>query len=140
MVLNPERIASTPRTKGDSLRLCWSQSHCFPCQWWYLGNALEVSLLSEQHIDVKLGVFTIHWFRIEGGNLHPIMIILRTGKSSIILGLSKILKLASIDHPLRAIAINWLNVINIWLWTFANHHKLLALISILDFIMTLWVI
>ena len=26
MVLNPERIASTPRTKGDSLRLCWSQS------------------------------------------------------------------------------------------------------------------
>ena len=26
IVLNPERIASTPRTKGDSLRLCWSQS------------------------------------------------------------------------------------------------------------------
>ena len=41
------------------------------------------------------------------------MIILRTGKSSIILGLSKILKLASIDCPLRAIAINWLNSINI---------------------------
>ena len=68
------------------------------------------------------------------------MNILRTGKSSIILGLSKILKLASIDHLLRAIAINWLNVINTWLWMFANHHKLLALISILDFIKTLWVI
>ena len=26
IVLNPERIASTPRTKGDSLRLCLSQS------------------------------------------------------------------------------------------------------------------
>ena len=26
IVLNPERFASTPRTKGDSLRLCWSQS------------------------------------------------------------------------------------------------------------------
>ena len=52
------------------------------------------------------------------------MIILRTGKSSIILGSSKILKLASIDCLLRAIAIDWLNVINIWLWMFANHHKL----------------
>ena len=36
------------------------------------------------------------------------MNILRTGKSSIILGLSKILKLASIDCLFRAIAINWL--------------------------------
>ena len=72
------------------------------------------------------GCFTIHWFRIEGGNLYPIMIILRTGKSSIILGLSKILKLASIDCPIRVIAINWLNAINIWLWIFANHHKLLT--------------
>ena len=86
------------------------------------------------------GCFTCHSFRIKGGNLHPIMIILRTGKSSITLGLSKILKLASIDCLLRAIAINWLNAINIWLWMFANHHKLLTLIFILDFIMTLWVI
>ena len=65
--------------------------------------------------------------------MYPIMNILRTGKSSIILGLSKILKLASIDCPFRAIAINWLNLINIWLWMFANHHKLLTLIFILGF-------
>ena len=69
----------------------------------------------------------------------PIMIILRTGKSSIILGLSKILKLVSIDCTLRAIAINWLNMINICLWMFANHHKVLALTIILDFIATFWV-
>ena len=69
------------------------------------------------------GCFTCHGFRIKGGNLYPIMNILRTSKSSIILGLYKILKLASIDRPLRAIAINWLNVINIWLWMFANHYK-----------------
>ena len=82
----------------------------------------------------------MHWFGIKRGNLYPIIIILRAGKSSIILGLSKILKLASIDCPLRAIAINWLNEINIWLWTFANHNKLLALIFVLDFITTLRVI
>ena len=68
------------------------------------------------------------------------MIILRTSKSSIILGLSKILKLALIDCPLRAIAINWLNMINIWLWMPANHHKLLTFIFVLYFIVTLWVI
>ena len=70
----------------------------------------------------------------------PIVIILRTGKSSIILGLSKILKLVLIDHLLRAIAINWLNVINIWLWMLANHHKLPTLIFILDFIIALQMI
>ena len=86
------------------------------------------------------GCFSCHSFRIKGGNLYPIMNILRTGKSSIILGLSKILKLVLIDCLFRAITINWLNLINIWLWTFANHYKLLALIFILDFIMTLWVI
>ena len=68
------------------------------------------------------------------------MTVLRTGKTSIILGLSKILKLASIDCLLRAIAINWFSEVDIWLWTFANHHKLLAVIFILDFIVTLWVI
>ena len=68
------------------------------------------------------------------------MIILKTGKSSIIMGLSKNLKLALIDHPLRAIAINWLNAVNIWLWMFANHHKLLTLILIFGSITTLRVI
>ena len=66
------------------------------------------------------------------------MIILRTGKSSIVLGFTKILKLASIDCLFRAIDINWLNVTNIWLWKLANHHKCLTFIFILDFIVTIW--
>ena len=68
------------------------------------------------------------------------MNILRNGKSSIILGLLKILKLVSIDSLLRAVAINWITVINIWLLMLANHHKCLAFIFILDFVVTLWVI
>ena len=44
------------------------------------------------------------------------MSILRTGESSIILCSSKILKLVSIDYPLRAIAIDWLTVVHIWQW------------------------
>ena len=55
------------------------------------------------------------------------MNILRTDKSSIISGSSNIFKLASIDYPLRAIAIDWLNAVTIWLWMLANHHKLLIL-------------
>ena len=35
------------------------------------------------------------------------MITLRTGKSSIILGFSMILRLELMDYPLRAIAIHW---------------------------------
>ena len=56
------------------------------------------------------------------------MIRLRIGKSSIILGFTKILELALIDHSGRAIAINCLDVINIWFWVPTNNHKLLAFI------------
>ena len=77
------------------------------------------------------GQFYTYQFGIEGGNLYPIMIILRTDKSSIILALSKILKLVLIDDLLRAIAIYWLNAVNIWPLMVANHHKLLTLIFIL---------
>ena len=93
--------------------------------------------MSKWHKGEKLGMILQSWFWFKGGNLHPIMIILRTGKSSIILGLSKILKLALIDSLVRAITIDWLNGINIWLWMLANHHKLLIFIFILDFIVTL---
>ena len=62
------------------------------------------------------------------------MIRKRTGKSSIILGFTKMLELALIDCLHRAIAISWLNVIHIWLLVPTNHHKLLTLISVLDFI------
>ena len=140
IVLNPERFASTPRKKGNSLRLCLTQSTASHA----IGGTYGMHWRSPfQANGIRLwiwGWFCIYWFRIKGGNLYPIMTVLRTGKSSIILGLSKILKLASIDHPLRAIAINWLNAINIWLSMLANQHKLLALIFVLDFIMTIRVI
>ena len=62
------------------------------------------------------GLFNCNQFWVKKRNLCPIMNIWRTGKSSIILGSSMILKLASIDYPPRAIAIDWLNAVNIWLW------------------------
>ena len=58
IVLNPERFASTPTTKGDS-EVVLVSVHCFPCWWWYLGNALEVSLLSNLHKGEKLGVICL---------------------------------------------------------------------------------
>ena len=137
IVLDPERFGSTPRTKGGSMS-CAGLSPLLPTLVVVLRECTGGLLLSEWHKDLKMGVFfCIYCFRNKGKNLYPIMIILRTGKSSIILGLSKILKLVSIDHLLRDIAMNWLNVINIWLWMFAKHHRLLGLILILDFIMTL---
>ena len=79
-------------------------------------------------------------FGLKEGTCTPSWVSCRTGKSSIILGFSKILKLALIDYLLRAIAIDWLNAVNIWLWMLANHHKLLIFISVLDFIATLQVV
>ena len=61
------------------------------------------------------GWFAQIQFRVKRGNLWPIMISLRTGKSFIILGFPKILELSVMNHPHRAIAIGWLNVAHIWL-------------------------
>ena len=65
---------------------------------------------------------------------------LRTGKSSNIQGFTKIVELALVECLHWAIAINWLNVIYILLQVFTNNHKLLTLVFILDFIVTLWVV
>ena len=77
------------------------------------------------------GWFSQMWFWIKRGNLCPIMIILRTGRSSIILGCSKMLKLPAINFPHWATAIDWLNTVYIWLWMLALLY--LSLILLLPF-------
>ena len=79
--LNPERFARTPRTEGDSLRFSWSQStasHAGGGTWgmhwrspfWATGILMRI-----------WDWFKCIWFRVKRGNLWPILIILRTGKS-----------------------------------------------------------
>ena len=79
-------------------------------------------------------------FWVKRGNLWPLSWSWGLVSPPIILGSPKILKLASIDHPYRAIANNWLNAVHIWPWTLANHHKLLIFILVLDFVATLQVV
>ena len=92
------RFASAPRTKDDTLCLCWSQSTVSHTGSIIYGEHWRSPFWVSSILMCIQGWFSQIWFWIKRGNLWSIIIILRTGKSSIILGFPKILELLSINH------------------------------------------